>query len=57
MVSKDTIMFWSNDSPESIQDAKKYIHRHELTRDDVRMIKKDEQVMVISKRGLWGDGQ
>lgn len=55
MVSKDTVLFWSNDSPESIQDAKQYIHAHKLTRDDVRLIKKEGEVMVISKRDLWGD--
>lgn len=55
MVNKDTILFWSNDSPEGIQDAKEYIRHYKLTRDDVRLIKKDEQVMVISKRGVWDD--
>lgn len=55
MASKDTVMFWSDDSPESIEDAKKYIHAHKLTRDDVRLIKKECGVMVISKRGVWGD--
>lgn len=55
MVSKNTVLFWSNDSQESIEDAKQYIHAHKLTRDDVRLIKKDEQVMVISKRSVCDD--
>lgn len=53
-MDKNTVLFWSDESPESIDDAKKYIHTHKLTRDDVRLIKKEGEVMVISKRGVWG---
>ena len=48
-----TVMYASDDSPESIAEAREYIKRMGLTADDVRLIRKNEQVLVVTKRRIW----
>jgi len=48
-----TVMYASAAIPESITDAREYIKRMGLTADDVRLIKKDGQVLVVTKRRIW----
>ena len=50
-----TVMYASDDSPESITEAREYIKRMGLTADDVRLIKKDGQVLAIAKRMIWDE--
>jgi hypothetical protein len=44
------VLFASDDSLESVDDAKEYIKRFSLTRDDVSIIRKAGQTLVIAKR-------
>lgn len=46
----DTILFASDTTPEAIQEARAYISNYALTSDDVRLIKTEEQVRVVTKR-------
>ena len=50
-----TVMYASDDSPESIAEAREYIKRMGLTADDVRLIRKGGQVLVIAKRRIWDE--
>lgn len=53
MIQTGTVMYASDDSPESITEAREYIKRMGLTAEDVRLIRKDGQVLVIAKRRIW----
>jgi hypothetical protein len=44
------VLYASDDSPEAVDDAKEYIKRFSLTRDDVSIIRKEGQTLVIAKR-------
>lgn len=44
------VIFWSDDSPDGLADAKAYIARFGLTREDVALVIKDRQTMVIARR-------
>ena len=44
------VLYASDDSPEAVKDAKEYIKRFSLTRDDVSIIRKAGQTLVIAKR-------
>jgi hypothetical protein len=46
------VIFASDDSPEAMRDAKAYIVRHKLTRDDVALLRKDRQTIVVAKRNV-----
>lgn len=46
----DRILYASDDSPASIQEARDYIKREQFTSDDVRLIKRDNQTLVIAKQ-------
>ena len=48
------VIFWSDDSPDALADAKAYIARFGLTRDDVSLVVKAGQTMVIAKRDCSG---
>lgn len=50
MISPGFILYASNDSPESVQEAREYIKSHGMTADDVRLIKTEGQVRVVAKR-------
>lgn len=41
---------WTDDSQDSVSEAREYIRREGLTADDVRLIRKNGQVLVIAKR-------
>lgn len=43
------VLFASDDSAEGQSDARAYIRAHGFTADDVRLIKKDGQTLVIDK--------
>lgn len=49
----DTVLYASDDSPESITEAREYITEKGLTKDTARLIRKDGQVMVLAKDRVW----
>ena len=53
MVKTDTIIFASDDSEQSVNEARAYIKEQRLDGDDVKLIKRECQVLVVSKRELW----
>lgn len=52
VISDGVVIFASNTTQEAIQEARAYIAKYHLTVDDVRLIKVDEQVRVVTKRPL-----
>jgi hypothetical protein len=44
------VMFSSDDSPEGLHEARDYIRSQNLTADDVRLVKRAGQALVIAKR-------
>ena len=44
------VLYAGDDSHESVQEAREYIKRHSLTRDDVKLVKREGQVLVIAIR-------
>lgn len=46
------ILFASDTSAEAVEDAKAYIRRFDLTRDDVRLVQENGQTLVIAKRNI-----
>ena len=53
VVKTDTIIFASDDSEQSVNEARAYIKEQRLDGDDVKLIKREGQVLVVSKRELW----
>ena len=45
-----TVLYAGDDSPESVTEAREYIRTHSLTRDDVKLVKREGQVLVIAER-------
>lgn len=50
MISDGVVLFASDTTPEAIQEARAYIAKFHLTADDVRLIKVEDQVRVVTKR-------
>lgn len=50
MITPGFILYASNDSPESVQEARDYIKAQGFTADDVRLIKTEGQVRAVAKR-------
>ena len=48
----DSIMFCTEASDEGVADARAWVRRQGFTADDVRLAKRDGQVLVISRRPL-----
>ena len=46
------VLYAGDDSPASVEDAREYIKAHGLTREDVKLVKRDGQVMVIAERDV-----
>lgn len=49
------VLYASDDSEASIKEAREYIATNRLTADDVRLIRKDNAIMVVAKRRIWDD--
>ena len=47
---KGPVIYASDASPEALDDAKAYIKRFNLTTDDVALVRRDGQTLVIAKR-------
>lgn len=54
-IQSGSVIYHSDDSEQSIKEAREYIKRMKLTGDDVRIIRKDDAVMVVTKRSIWGE--
>ncbi len=52
MKIKGPVLFASDDSEEAVDDAKAYIKRFRLTNDDVQLVKRDGQTLVIAKQNV-----
>ena len=52
MTIKGPVLFASDDSNEAVIDAKKYIKRFSLTKDDVHLLRHEGQTLVIAKRNI-----
>ena len=46
------VLYASDDSQDALDDAKAYIARFGLTKDDVRLVRQDGQTLVIAKRNV-----
>lgn len=46
------ILFASDDSPAAMMDAKAYIARFGLTQDDVRLMLRNGQTLIMAKRDV-----
>lgn len=49
-IEAGTVLYASDDSDEALADARAYIKRFGLTREDVRLVKRLGQTLVIAKR-------
>ena len=47
------VMYASDDSEASIADAREYIRQNGLTSEQVKLIRKDGQILVVAKVRLW----
>ena len=50
MIQPSTVLYASDDSDASVAEARAYIAREGLTGEDVRLIRKEGQVLVVAKR-------
>lgn len=50
MITAGHILYASADHPDSVTEAREYIARMGLTADDVRLIRKSGNVLVVAKR-------
>ena len=49
-MAEGPIIFASDDSDAAMIDAKSYISKYKLTRDDVKLVVRNFQTLVIAKR-------
>jgi hypothetical protein len=52
MKMRGPVLFASDDSEEAVEDAKTYISRFRLTHDDVQLVRREGQTLVIAKRNV-----
>ena len=53
MISPGWILYHSDDSDASLTEAREYISANRLTSEDVKLIRKDNAIMVVAKRRIW----
>lgn len=53
MITPGFVLYHSDDTPESLTEARAYISTNRLTAEDVRLIRKDNAIMVVAKRRIW----
>lgn len=46
------VIFYSDDSAAGLQDAKAYISRFGLTREDVQLVQRDGSTLIFAKRDV-----
>lgn len=55
MIPIGTVVFATDDSEAGVADARAWLASKGYTRADVRLIKREGQVLVIAERGLHGE--
>ena len=55
MIRSGAVMYASKDCPESLTEAREYIARFGLTSDQVRLIRVDGQIRVVTKEDVWDE--
>ena len=50
MIPAETVIFATQDSPDGQADARAWCKAHGMTADDARLVKRDDQCLVIAKR-------
>jgi len=50
MLEPDTVIFATDDSADGIAAAREWLKAQKFTADDVRLIKRDGQCLIITKR-------
>jgi hypothetical protein len=45
-----TVLYASDASDDAAADARAYIRKHGLTRDDVKLVKREGQILVVAER-------
>jgi len=51
-MGKRPVIFASDASREGVRDAKEYIRRFGLTKDDVSLVQRDGMTLVLAKRDI-----
>lgn len=51
-MKEGTVLYASDDSEAGVTDARGYIRQHGFTRADVRLVKREGQVLVIAERDV-----
>lgn len=49
-MTRGWVLYASDTSNDAVAEAREYIARHNLTRDDVRLVRRDGQTLVIAER-------
>jgi hypothetical protein len=52
MMAAGTIVFATDDSDEGIEDARDWIRGQQFTTEDVKLVKRGNQCLVIAKRAV-----
>lgn len=55
MIRSGTVVFATDDSEAGVSDARAWLASKGLTRADVKLVKREGQVLVIAERGLDGE--
>lgn len=55
MMQANHTLYASDDSDASLAEAREYIARMQLTHDDVRLIRVEGQIRVVTKRRIWDE--
>lgn len=53
MIHPGHILYASDDSEASVTEAREYIREQGLTAEDVRLIRKEGQILVVAQRRIW----
>ena len=54
-INPKTVLYASDTSDDAVADAKSYIARMGFTKDDVKLIQKSGQTLVVAIREVWGE--
>jgi hypothetical protein len=49
-MKRGTVLYASDTSDDAASEARAYIRQHGLTRDDVKLVRREDQILVIAER-------
>ena len=52
MIPTGYVLFATDDSDEGIQDARQWIAKQQFTQEDVKLVKRSNQCLIIAKRAV-----